>query len=276
MKAQAEVDQRNAEFWNTLCGSSLAQSLGITDGSAQSLRKFDEWYLGYYPYLLQHVPVRSMGGLDVLEIGLGYGTLSQQIAMAGARYRGLDIASAPVGMVNARMAHIGADPESAIQGSMLQCPFPDESFDCVVSIGCFHHTGNTQRCLDETWRVLRPGGRAYLMVYNRFSYRQWRHHPRQTIAALWAQWTGTHGMPEATEAQRAAYDTDLQGRAAPETEFFSIPQIHSMMRRYARLECVKENCEDLAVRGRRLVAREKLLGIVGRTAGLDIYISATK
>jgi SAM-dependent methyltransferase len=272
---QQTIDQANAEFWNTLCGTGLAQMLGITDGSPQSLKKFDDWYLAYYPYLLQHVPVHTMKGKDVLEIGLGYGTLSQQIAMAGARYNGLDIASGPVEMVNSRMQQNHLDGK-AVQGSMLTCPFPDESMDCVVSIGCFHHTGNTQKCLDETWRVLRPGGHAYLMLYNRFSLRQWKDYPGSTFSAWLRQASGKGEPARATTEQRAAYDADMEGRAAPETDFFSIRQIESMMARYASVSCVKENCDDLTVRGRVVCSRDKLLPTLGRRLGLDVYIHAVK
>jgi ubiquinone/menaquinone biosynthesis C-methylase UbiE len=176
MTTQEEINAQNAEFWNTLCGTGLAQTVGIEDGSAESLKKFDEWYMAMYPYLLDRVPVQSMKGKRVLEIGLGYGTLSQKIAAAGAIYSGLDIASGPVAMVNSRMEMSSLNGR-AQQGNMLQCPFEDETFDCVVSIGCFHHTGDTQRCLDETLRVLKPGGHAYIMVYNQFSFRQWNNFP---------------------------------------------------------------------------------------------------
>src|SRR6185295_2793660 len=111
-------------------------------------------------------------GRRVLEVGLGYGTLGQKIVEAGAIYTGLDIAAGPVRMMQHRLS-LQDLPGSVQQGSVLACPFPDESFDCVVSIGCFHHTGNARRALDETWRVLRPGGQAHLMVYNQFSLRQW-------------------------------------------------------------------------------------------------------
>jgi SAM-dependent methyltransferase len=159
--AQANTDAQNAEFCNTLCGTGLAQMRGIEDASPASLKKFDDWYLDDYPYLLTHVPVHTMRDLDVPEIGLGYGILSQQIAVAGARYEGLEIAPGPVNMVRARLAQNGLSG-GARQGNMLRCPLPDASFDCAVSIGCFDHTGDTQRCLNETWRVLRPG--AILIV----------------------------------------------------------------------------------------------------------------
>lgn len=59
-----------------------------------------------------------------------------------------------------------------------------DSLDYLVSIGCFHHTGDVQRCIDETYRVLKPGGRACIMVYNRFSCWQWVKWPATTFKAL--------------------------------------------------------------------------------------------
>ena len=274
---QARIDAQNAEFWNTLCGTGLAQMLGITDGTEASLKKFDDWYLNYYPYLLHHVPVHTMKGQDVLEIGLGYGTLSQKIAEAGARYRGLDIASGPVNMVNDRMDQKGLDGK-AVQGNMLECPFPDRSFDTVVSIGCFHHTGDTQRCLDETFRVLRSGGRAFIMLYNRFSIRQWQQYPRDTARAMWRQITGRFSGIELSEQQRAGYDIDMAGKAAPETQFFSIRDIHRMMTKYSSVQCTKENVDDKVDEktGQIVRRREDMLGTVGKRFGLDIYIHAVK
>ena len=48
---QLEIDQANMAFWDELCGSTDAQSLGITDSSPQTLKLFDDWYMDFYPYL---------------------------------------------------------------------------------------------------------------------------------------------------------------------------------------------------------------------------------
>jgi hypothetical protein len=58
-----ELDLQNAGFWDELCGSALARQLGITDASADSLRRFDEAYFGFYPYLLRHLqPIAARRG----------------------------------------------------------------------------------------------------------------------------------------------------------------------------------------------------------------------
>ena len=55
-QAQAEIDARNAAFWDELCGSVLAEQLGITEASPENLRRFDQAYMDYYPYLPGYLP----------------------------------------------------------------------------------------------------------------------------------------------------------------------------------------------------------------------------
>lgn len=269
-----DLTEANRRFWDELCGSALAQALGITDRSADSLVKFDDAYLAMYPYLLRHVPVGRFAGLQVLEIGLGYGTLGQSIAQSCASYTGLDLAVGPVEMMRHRLEARGIAGR-VIQGSMLDAPFADGSFDRVVSIGCFHHTGDTQRCLDETWRVLRPGGTAHLMVYNRYGARQWAERRGRLLAEWLAERRLGSGAAPAARG-RCALDWNTAGMPAPETEFFSTRQLKRMLGRYRRVDLAKENIGALRVRGRVLIPRPVLLRTVGRIAGQDIYIRAEK
>src|SRR3954453_16090183 len=92
---QQTVDERNAAFWDELCGTLFAQSLGITDRSPASLRRFDAAYMALYPYLEAQLPRAARPGEKLLEIGLGYGTVSQKLAESGFAYHGLDIAPGP-------------------------------------------------------------------------------------------------------------------------------------------------------------------------------------
>lgn len=117
------VEDANRAFWNELCGTGLAKVLGITDASPISLKRFDDWFFDFYPYLFSEVPLAELAGRDVLEIGLGYGSLSQKIAESGARYVGLDIAPGPVEMVLHRLRQLGLAGEVE-QGSILSAPFP--------------------------------------------------------------------------------------------------------------------------------------------------------
>ena len=173
MVGEPALDDRNAAFWDELCGANLAREVGIHDASEASLARFDEAYFALYPYLLGYVPRDAVEGRTTLEIGLGYGTLGERLARLGADYHGLDLAAGPVAMMRARLARVpGARPEQVVQGSALNLPFADASFDHVVSIGCLHHTGDLFGAIAEARRVLRPGGRFLMMVYNGHSARR--------------------------------------------------------------------------------------------------------
>jgi SAM-dependent methyltransferase len=216
-----------------------------------------------------------MKGKRVLEIGLGYGTLGQKIAETGADYVGLDIARGPVRMMNhrLRMAGLGG---VALQGSMLSCPLKAGSCDAVVSIGCFHHTGDIARCIRETSRVLKRGGRAFLMVYNQYSYRQWLRWPLATLGEGLAELGLRERGRTITEEQKKAYDSDTSGAGAPETVFLSIRLLREMLADFSEVRFFKENCTDFQLKGFTFIQRKKMLATLGRTLGLDIYLEAVK
>ncbi|MCJ7425741.1 MAG: methyltransferase domain-containing protein [Dehalococcoidales bacterium] len=54
-------------------------------------------------------------------------------------------------------------------------PYPDESFDWAISVATYHHLGGGehQEALRELKRVLKPGGEAFITVWNRGQPRFW-------------------------------------------------------------------------------------------------------
>ena len=206
MAAQSDIDAANAGFWDELCGTNLAREVGIVDASPASLERFDRAYLDLYPYLEGYIRAPDWAGRRVLEVGLGYGTVSEGLARSGADYHGVDIAPGPVGMVRARLERIGgARPEQVQQASVHDLPFPDASFDRVVSIGCLHHTGDLSRGIAEVRRVLRPGGELLLMATTAA--------PRG--ASCWGRcWPHATGWWQARRRRRSGCATPTTGTAA--------------------------------------------------------------
>jgi len=49
--------------------------------------------------------------------------------------------------------------------SALDLPIPDKEFDFVCCSGVLHHTLSVEKGLREIYRVLKPGGSAYLLLY---------------------------------------------------------------------------------------------------------------
>jgi SAM-dependent methyltransferase len=267
---------RNVSFWNELCGTTFARALAVTDDSPASLKRFDDWYFAFYPYLFIHIPFEDMKGKDVLEVGLGYGTVSQRIAEAGARYLGLDIAPGPVWMANHRLQQAGLSGQ-AQQGSILAADFADESFDFVVAIGCLHHTGDLRGAIDECHRILRPGGKLVFMVYYAYSYRRFYQARRETTQYALRELFGYRGVQGALAAkERAAYDANSAGEAAPHTDFVSVRSLRHLCRNFSSFAGQTENIDNGTPFEKAAPRRELLKTLWPRLCGLDLYATAVK
>lgn len=262
------IEKKNIRFWNELCGSQLARELGVVDAKEDSLHRFDEWYLAFYPYLENYIPYDDMRGERVLEVGLGYGTIGQRIAAVGAEYTGLDVAWGPVVMMQYRL-HLHDLAGRVVQGSILASPFVDGSFDWLLAIGCFQHTGDMQRALDESWRLLREGGTAIVMVYNAYAYRRWL----RSFPEAWQYWIwdklGIGRPATVTSEERAQYDRNREGIPPPETVFVSGTQMHRLAQRWSALSVHRENIASEAPF--RCLTRNNACRIFGPFLGLDLY-----
>ncbi len=239
----SEVDRSNSAYWDEPCGTTRLDHLGIGAADArspQALKAFDEFFFAFYPYLDRLIPFPSFAGKDVLEVGLGMGSVSQRIAVSGGRLTGLDIAQGPVDTVNTRMRQMGF-PAAAQTGSILDAPFADQSFDYVVSIGCLHHTGDLPRAIAEVHRVLRKGGEAFLMLYYAYSPKRWLLWPFATMRHLLL--SGGQRVVEATASERAGYDRTTDGAAPPETVFTSKRQLRAYGRNFESLSITLQNLD---------------------------------
>jgi ubiquinone/menaquinone biosynthesis C-methylase UbiE len=269
------ISERNSAFWDELCGSQLAKALGVTDSSPESLKRYDEWYMHYYRYLHLHIPKFELCGKSVLEIGLGYGTVAQWLAEGGANYTGLDIANGPVEMVRHRLAQTELTGK-VFAGNILKAPFDDDSFDAVVAIGSLHHTGDLQHALDECRRVLKVGGSLHFMVYNAYSYRRFAEVPWATLGYRVREWLGHRGVIGASQArQRASYDANSRGDAAPHTDWISKRSLRYLCREFSTFVVRSENIASEYFFKRN--QRERLLFTSWpQLCGLDLYAHAVK
>jgi ubiquinone/menaquinone biosynthesis C-methylase UbiE len=93
-------------------------------------------------------------GVALLDLCCGPGLLAGAAAARGAVASGLDFS--PAMLAEARAAH----PDlKFVEGDAEALPFPDASFDAVVSSFGVHHVPRPERALAEALRMLRPGGR---------------------------------------------------------------------------------------------------------------------
>lgn len=273
--SQSDISNKNSGFWNELCGSQLAKYLGISDSSVASLKRFDDWYFDFYPYLFDHIPFAALNGKDVLEVGLGYGTVAQKLAESGANYQGLDIAAGPVEMVNHRLQQMNLGGK-AIQGSILEPPFEPASFDAIVAIGCLHHTGNLRLAVENCWNLLRPGGTLIFMVYYAYSYRRFRMASSTTLCYMAKELGGYKGVVgDSNVLERAAYDANSEGGGAPHTDWISIRSLRDICGKFSFFSAHIENIDQEPPFSR--TPRVKLMKTRWpKIVGLDLYAVATK
>ena len=103
-------------------------------------------------------------GKTCLDAGCGGGRNSIAMARLGARsVTGIDLGEG--GLRDARQRSSGMSNVQFQQASILEIPFPDESFDMVWCAGVLMITADEERALDELARVTKKGGYLYLLVY---------------------------------------------------------------------------------------------------------------
>jgi SAM-dependent methyltransferase len=93
-------------------------------------------------------------GVDALEIGTGTGGMLQTLLARGLHARGVEINPA---LIAESRKWFGELPVQAVSGVAL--PFPDASFDLVLSFDVFEHIRDSDAHLREVSRVLRSRGR---------------------------------------------------------------------------------------------------------------------
>jgi SAM-dependent methyltransferase len=159
-------------FWEARpCGDHIVGGLDerFHHDYEQFFVEYDAWRYRQEGHILDCLDGVAWRDRDVLEIGLGQGADSEQLIRRGARWSGLDLTQESVDRVGTRL-RIRSLPHVALkQGSALEIPYDDDSFDIVFSHGVLHHIPDIRIAQSEIHRVLRPGGLLVAMLYARRS-----------------------------------------------------------------------------------------------------------
>jgi SAM-dependent methyltransferase len=261
------LEKKNENFWEEPCGT-----ISLRKNNFENREQFDSWYLNFYPYLGAYIPFKSLAGNQVLEIGLGMGTVSEKLAEKSGSYLGMDVADAPVSLVAQRLNEKKLSGDT-VKGNVLTYPFPPNFYDNIISIGCLHHTGNFELALRQVIGALKPGGNAIIMVYNAFSYRQWLFSPLDTFKR-WISSGKDYKPHNADAGERFKYDSNSQGESAPFTEFLSSKQIRALLSSY-KIE-PKIRSENIGSKFFFPIPRKIKLKLFGPWLGLDLYVQFQK
>ena len=108
-------------------------------------------------------------GYKCIDMGCGGGRFSIAMHLLGAKHvTGIDIGIEAINDAKRRREAHGISPDKVHfeNQSLLSLPETwDNQFDRVLSSGVLHHTVNPELALQEAYRILKPGGIAFIYVY---------------------------------------------------------------------------------------------------------------
>ncbi len=98
----------------------------------------------------------------LLDIGAGVGPSSLVAAYRGVQVTALEPSRFMRSGLSLRN-RIANGPINVVKGSAESIPLQDEAVDVAIAVNSFHHWEDRQAGLGEIYRVLKAGGRLYLI-----------------------------------------------------------------------------------------------------------------
>jgi SAM-dependent methyltransferase len=155
---------------------------------AQAIREFKQWSVAYDRSILQRLlfgpahraiisrlQARSVGRpMTLLDVGCGTGVFAARIAAAMPRATiwGMDLVDSMLNGGRARWQTLRGRA-IPVQGDSERLPFADAAFDVVTCSNSFHHYPHQDWAVAEMRRVLKPGGRLFLLDGYRDGFWGW-------------------------------------------------------------------------------------------------------
>jgi len=93
-------------------------------------------------------------GKRILDVGAGTGRLAMRLSRLGAKITALDISSEMLGVLRTKSQNL----IETVLGDAEDLPFPDNSFDIVISTFHIVHLKDLKRFFDQVYRVLKVDG----------------------------------------------------------------------------------------------------------------------
>lgn len=160
-------DKSIQQFWNlNPVGSNFVEY----HNDKSFYENYDKFRYSTESHILSELDNIDLKGKKVLEIGLGQGADSQQLIKRGAIFYGIDLTEESVRRITERFRMFNVPYESIMQANAVSIPHDDHFFDVVYSHGVIHHSPDIGKIVEEIYRVLKPGGKAVIMLYHKNSF----------------------------------------------------------------------------------------------------------
>jgi len=154
-------------YWNE-----RIHDLAITTypvGTPGFFRQLEDYRYDKLNYLPQLVDSAAYKGKTLLEVGCGAGIDLVRFARTGAVVTGIDLSNTAIELAGKNLEQKGLKADLHVMNA--ECMhFSNDTFDVVYAHGVLQYTADSAKMIAEIIRVLRPGGQAILMVYNKRSW----------------------------------------------------------------------------------------------------------
>jgi SAM-dependent methyltransferase len=181
-------------------------------GTKEFFQELADYRYEKLDYLQRVVDFAGYRGKKLLEIGCGVGLDLARFARGGAEVTGVDLAGVSIELAKKNFAFSATTGDLQIMnGERLE--FADDTFDVVYAHGVLQYTAEIQAMIGEIRRVLKPGGEAILMVYNRYSWLNF---------------------------MSKLFGVKLEHEDAPVLETFSIRQFRKMLSQFSQTDIIPE------------------------------------
>lgn len=166
MKSNQQVQKEVEQFWDAKpCDSDTSDK---DPYSAEFFKDIEEQRYDLQSHILRLLQSIDFDGARVLEIGTGVGTDARTIVKLGGQYTGINVDAGSCEATLRALDTFGM-PGEVRQANAVDIPYPDESFDLVYSFGVLLCIPDVEEAVAEIRRVLKPGGRLVIMLYNKTS-----------------------------------------------------------------------------------------------------------
>ncbi len=122
----------------------------------------------HFENLKEHIP--DLESLRVLDLGSGRGSFLVELAVRGVKSSGIELSLDYINQTlnKAKQAKVVVDVRQGVGESL---PFPDKSFGFVNLSEVIEHVNNPDEVMREVFRTLIFGGKVYVSVPSRFSFK---------------------------------------------------------------------------------------------------------
>jgi ubiquinone/menaquinone biosynthesis C-methylase UbiE len=146
------------------------------------------WELGKpRPILVEFVEKGLIKKGKALDLCCGAGTNTVYLAKKGFEVTAIDISQRAIKYAKEKAGRANVKINFMIQ-SFVDLPFPDEEFDFVFDMGCFHHVEIEDRAsfIEGVHRVLKKSGDYLLTCFSYKNGSAWNHFTEKQLISLFS------------------------------------------------------------------------------------------